>query len=388
MGATVLILVFALGAFPAAAPVLAADQRQRSLVLLAGGDVTLGYHLPEFLDELTAKGMSQAESEAYPFARIATITRSADLFLVNLEGTLTSQGKPVEKSFNFKADPQDVAVLQSAGVDVVSLANNHAFDYSAEGLSQTRATLLRAGIAAFGAGRDLAEARRPAILERNGVRVGFLGYLFMGDHTIEPEIIYAGPGRPGVAGTHKDLPTLLRWIREDVTALRTRVDLLVVVFHGGRESRNLIEPYQRQVAETAVAAGADLLVGHHPHTLQGLEQMEGAWVAYSLGNLMFAGNWNPRRKEAALLELTWSEGASGGEGPGSRAQVRILPLAVDNLPKEPFQPRFLPEDRAARVRTLMRCYLTAQEEGACEAGLDPPFITGVGDSEREDPRAP
>jgi poly-gamma-glutamate synthesis protein (capsule biosynthesis protein) len=230
---------------------------------------------------------------------------------------------------------------------------------------QTRAALLSAGIAAFGAGRDLAEARRPAILERNGVRVGFLGYLFMGDHTIEPETIYARSQRPGAAGTHKDLPTLLSWIREDVTALRPRVDLLVVAFHGGRENRNLIEPYQRQVAETAVAAGADLLVGHHPHTLQGLERIEGAWVAYSLGNLMFAGNWNPRRKEAALLELTWTA--------ASPARVRILPVAVDNMPAEPFQPRFLAEDQAARVRALMNCYITAREEGACEAALDAPL---------------
>ncbi|MCZ6832315.1 MAG: CapA family protein [Acidobacteria bacterium] len=380
MGATVPILILALGAFPAATPILAAAEPQRSLVLLAGGDVTLGYHLPEFQDELMARGMSATESAAYPFARIAAITRAADLFLVNLEGTLTTQGQPVEKSFNFKAEPQDVAILQTAGVDVVSLANNHALDYSAEGLRQTRATLLRAGIAAFGAGRDLAEARRPAILERNGVRVGFLGYLFMGDHTIEPEVIYAGPGRAGAAGTHKDLPTLLHWIREDVTALRPRVDLLVVVFHGGRESSNLIEPYQRQVAETAVAAGADLLVGHHPHTLQGLEQIAGATVAYSLGNLMFAGNWNPRRKEAALLELTWKE--------ASRTRVRILPLAVDNLPAEPFQPRFLPEDQAARVHALMNCYITALEEGACEAALDPPVITGDDNSMAETPKTP
>ena len=378
MGATVRILILALGAFPAATPILAAAEPQGSLVLLAGGDVTLGYHLPEFQKELMARGMSATESAAYPFARIAAITRAADLFLVNLEGTLTTQGQPVEKSFNFKAEPQDVAILQTAGVDVVSLANNHALDYSAEGLRQTRATLLRAGIAAFGAGRDLAEARRPAILERNGVRVGFLGYLFMGDHTIEPEVIYAGPGRPGAAGTHKDLPTLLSWIREDVTALHPQVDLLVVVFHGGRESSNMIEPYQRQVAETAVAAGADLLVGHHPHTLQGLEQIEGATGAYSLGNLMVAGNWNPRRKEAALLELTWKE--------GSGTRVRILPLAVDNLPAEPFQPRFLPEDQAARVHALMNCYITALEEGACEAALDPPVITGDDDSMAETPK--
>ena len=336
-------------------------------MLLAGGDVTLGYHLPEFQEELGKRGAGDAEQIAYPFARIADTTRRADIFLVNLEGTLTRSGEPIEKSFNFRADPDAVAVLQSAGVDVVSLANNHAFDFGAEGLEQTRATLLTAGIAAFGAGRDLEEARRPALLMRRGRRIGFLGYLYMGDHTIEPEILYAGPDRPGVAGTHKDLPSLLAWIREDVEALRPRVDLLVVVLHGGRESHNVTEPYQRRIAATAVAAGADILVGHHPHTLQGLERDGEAWVAYSLGNLMFAGNWNPKRKESALLEVTLQ---TAGSTP--RLAVRVLPLALDDLPAEPFQPRFLTGDAAERVRALMACYAGAREEGACEAELDQP----------------
>jgi poly-gamma-glutamate capsule biosynthesis protein CapA/YwtB (metallophosphatase superfamily) len=332
---------------------------------MAGGDVTLGYHLPEFQEELRQRGVSASERIAYPFARISETTRSADVFLVNLEGTLTSGGEPIEKSFNFQADPSAVAVLQYAGVDVVSLANNHAYDFGEEGLQQTRDTLLAAGIAAFGAGKNLAQARRPALLLRRGVRIGFLGYLYMGDHTIEPEVMYAGTDRAGVAGTHKDLPRLLGWIQEDIENLRPQVDLLVVVLHWGRESHNTTEPYQRRIADAAVAAGADLLVGHHSHTLQGLEKKADAWVAYSLGNLMFAGNWNPQRKEAALLEATFSL-----EDQGSQLSVQALPLHLDNLPGEPFQPRFLAGEAAERVRQLMSCYVDAREEGLCEALID------------------
>jgi hypothetical protein len=365
--ATALILALSGAAAGVATDQPAALQAPSPLTLLAGGDVTLGYHLPEFQEELRQRGAGEGELIAYPFARIADTTRRADLFLVNLEGTLTTGGEPVEKSFNFRADPHAVAVLQSAGVDVVSLANNHAFDFGAEGLEQTRASLLAGGIAAFGAGRDLQQARTPAVLMRRGMQVGFLGYLFMGGHTIEPEVMYAGTDSPGVAGTHKDLPLLLSWIREDIAALRDRVDLLVVVLHWGRESRNTLEPYQRRIAEVTVAAGADVLVGHHSHTLQGLEQKGDAWVAYSLGNLMFAGNWNPKRKEAALLEVTWRP----GDGKPDLA-ARALPLAVDNMPGEPFQPRFLTGEAAERVRHLMTCYADAREEGACEEALEKP----------------
>ena len=99
----------------------------------------------------------------------------------------------------------------------------------------------------------------------------------------------------------------------------------------------------------------------------GLEKNGDAWVAYSLGNLMFAGNWNPKRKEAALLEVTWRP----GDGKPDLA-ARALPLAVDNMPGEPFQPRFLTGDAAERVRRLMTCYADAREEGACEEALEKP----------------
>ncbi len=353
-----------MGLILASGPTPAAERQGRELTLLAGGDVTLGYHLPAFQEELRRKGVDEAGLVDYPFARIAATTRAADLFLVNLECTLTTAGEPLEKAFNFRADPAAVAVLQRAGVDVVSLANNHAFDFGAEGLAETRATLLRAGIAAFGAGRNLNEARQPAILERNGIRVGFLGYLYMGQHSIEPEILYAGQDRPGVAGTHKDLPTLLSWLRQDIGALRPQVDLLVVSLHGGRESRNLTEPYQRRIATVASEAGADVVVGHHPHTLQTVEQRGRTHVAYSLGNLMFAGNWNPKRKQSALMEVRWR----GGEDSAQRPAVssRLLPLAIDSLPEEPFQPRFLSGQAAREVLDLIACYDRAESEMWCE----------------------
>ena len=148
---------------------------------------------------------SEQELHRYPFLNIAELTRQADLFWINLEGTLTRTTTPVPKNFNFRAEPEDVAILQEAGIDVVSLANNHAFDFGSAGLVETLSTLEAAGIAAHGAGLDLASARRPALLRRNGISVGFLGYVYLGPGSIEPPSIYATrhPTRSNVCSSRR-----------------------------------------------------------------------------------------------------------------------------------------------------------------------------------------
>lgn len=352
---------------PASTPTERAAGASAEITILAGGDVTLGHHLPKFFVELRERGYTEEQLLDYPFARIAEATRAADVFWVNLEGTLTRHTEKTEKNFAFRADPSEVAILERAGVDVVCLANNHGFDYGPEGLRETLATLEAAGIAAYGAGLNIVAARRPVILERDGFELGFLGYVYMGEHSIEPEVIYAGDEKPGLAGTHKDLETLRAWVKDDVEALVARVDFAFVSFHWGRESRNLTEDYQRELARIAVDAGADAVVGHHPHVLQGFEWLGPNPVAYSLGNFVFAGNWNPRRKEAALLELTVRKDAGGSKF--FRAQ--LLPISVDDQPGHPFQPYFYGAEEAERIRTLIRCYTTAAEEGACEEALTP-----------------
>jgi len=340
----------------------------RQVKILAGGDVTLGNHLPEWFEELRGKeGYSEGQLLAYPFEKLQPLRDRVDLFWVNLEGTLTASAQKTEKNFNFKAAPADVAILKAGRVDVAHLANNHLYDFGPQGTVDTRAAVLGAGIAAYGAGSDMAEARKPAVLERNGIRIGFLGYLFMGDNTIEPEALYAGPAKPGVAGTHRDVATLEAWVREDIRALRPRVDFVFTSFHWGREGRNLTEPYQRQLARAAVEAGADMVVGHHPHVLQGFERIGEVPVAYSLGNLMFAGNWNPKRKDAVLLEITVGLGPAGSRS----LATRFIPVSVDRQPGRPFQPWPYAESEAERVEYLIGCYLWAKEEGACEQAARP-----------------
>src|SRR5262249_49333289 len=176
----------------------------REIVMVAGGDVTLGHHYEEWVDGLRAKGNSGPEVDGYGFFQVKPLFAGADLVVVNLECPFTERGAPIPKNFNFRARPSTVQVLLDAGVKVVSLANNHLMDYGPEGVVDTVATLDGAGIAHFGAGRTLAEARRPAIVEVGGLRVAFLGYLILGPKHPEPEVVWATETKAGGAGHPSD----------------------------------------------------------------------------------------------------------------------------------------------------------------------------------------
>src|SRR5262249_32026446 len=159
-------------------------------------------------------------------------------------------------------------------------------------------TLDHSKIPHFGAGRNLSEARKPAIVTVASTRVAFLGYLFLGDHNIEPPQVLATDSSPGVAGTFRDENAMTRMLVDDIRAAQSNADLVILFFHWGREGHHEAEPYQVRLAQTAVSAGASLVLGSHPHVLQGMEIRDGVPVIYSLGNLVFGGNWNPKPKEA------------------------------------------------------------------------------------------
>lgn len=311
------------------------------MTLVAGGDVTLGHHLEAYLGEQIAKGRTLAEMLAYPFEKVRPILAAADIAVANLECPFTARGEKIAKNFNFRARPELVGALADAGIDAVALANNHLMDYGADGLVDTLEALDRAGIARFGAGRTLAEARRPAVLRRHGLSVGFLGYFFLGDRNIEPPEVIAGVDRPGVAGTYKDLDAMRRMVAEDLAVLRRQVDVAVVFWHWGREATVELEPYQIDLGRASVHAGARLVLGSHPHVLQGIERYGGVPIVYSLGNFVFGGNWNPKVKDAALYRARLS--ASGVQ------RSELLPIQTTTVPEAPFQPFPLAGDRALRV---------------------------------------
>ena len=311
------------------------------MTMLVSGDVTLGYHYEEYVDEQVKKGQPKDEMLAWGFRQVGPLTRKADLFVANLECPFTGRGEKIPKNFNFRARPELVAALVAGGVDVVSLANNHLVDYGPEGLYDTLNTLDTQHIAHFGAGRTLAEARTPAIVEKNGVTIAFLGYFFLGDRNIEPPQVIATGDQPGVAGHFSDTAALIEMVQADVRAAKTKADHVVPFFHWGREAKGSPEPYQIEVAHAAIDAGASLVLGSHPHVLQGLEVYKGATIAYSLGNFVFGGNWDPKDKKTALLEVKLTKKAVGA--------VTVIPAYSDAFPEVPVQPYLAEGEKADAV---------------------------------------
>jgi hypothetical protein len=326
----------------------AAPPPGRPITILAGGDVTLGYHFEEYFDQQVARGRSPQEMLEYPFREVRSATPDTDLFVVNLECPFTSRGEKIPKNFNFRARPELVAALVAAGVGAVSLANNHLMDYGPVGLLDTLSTLEAASLPHFGAGKNLAEARRPAIIERRGVRIAFLGYFFLGEHNIEPPEVIATEHTPGVAGHPSDAAILERMLREDVARAKVEADLVIPFFHWGREGSHFPEPYQTRLAHAAIEAGAAAVLGSHPHVLQGFELYRGAPVVYSLGNFVFGGNWDPKNKEAALIKAKFSSAAY--------LSSEVIPLQIDRYPDFPIQPMILTGDRAGLVMRHLQEY--------------------------------
>lgn len=309
-----LLLLILLGSLPTT--VSAQWAGWTPITLVFGGDCTFAQHFDRAIgDDVLA-----------PFSALP-ILASADLAMVNLENPITTRGRKVPKTFNFRMHPRYLASLIAGGVDIVTIANNHVMDYGPLGLFDTRRFLDSVGIAAVGAGSSEAEARRPVILSRHGTRVGFLAYNAFSNAT---------GSHPGTA------PRILSVVTEDVRALRESgtVDIIVVNFHWGTERAPFPDEDQVRFAHAVIDAGADLIVGHHPHVLQGVERYRQGLIAYSLGNFIFGGNSRPRH-DSMLLAVTYLGGIP--------LDARIVPIRVEN-----WRARLLDADEARPVIELVR----------------------------------
>jgi len=229
---------------------------------------------------------------AYPFLHLQEFCRSSHLFFANLETPLSSKGDIyVEKTFTFRCQPYIVHTLTAGGLNVLSLANNHIMDYGPEALAETIALLEKYQIAHAGAGLNLAAARKPAIIEKNGMKVAFLAY-----NNTYPLEFNATANRPGTA------PGEARYITADVKEARRLANIVVVSFHWSSELLKERKSYQADLAKVAINAGAHLVVGHHPHVIQGVEVYKHGLIAYSLGNFIFA-SYSKRVQDGLILQV-------------------------------------------------------------------------------------
>jgi Bacterial capsule synthesis protein PGA_cap len=234
------------------------------------------------------QGLLQRRGVEHPFQLVLPAWHGADLLLGNLESAVTTAPKAFWPKLTLRSAPLAVAALRTAGFDCLTLANNHLMDYGPQGLADTQAALDAAGIRHAGAGKDAAAASAPVLLHRSGQTIGVLAFCLVE----QKSPLYAGPANPGVALF--SVEEAVRSIQE----LRPRVDWLIVQVHWGVEMARLPAPEQREWAGRMAAAGADLIVGHHPHVVQPCETIAGVPVYYSLGNFLFSDMyWRGRSHE-------------------------------------------------------------------------------------------
>ena len=218
--------------------------------------------------------------------------------MINNEFPYSERGTPVpEKKFTFRAKPSSVRYLQDMGVDIVSLANNHAYDYGEEALVDTLQTLKDAGIHYVGAGINADEAVRPFYYIVNDMKIAFVSATQI-ERNDNPDTIEATETTPGVFRCWNG-EKLLQTVKET----KENCDLVIVYVHWGTENETEIDWAQEKQANELVEAGADLIVGDHPHILQGIDTIKGVPVFYSLGNFWF----NSRTMDTALLKVTVSD---------------------------------------------------------------------------------
>jgi hypothetical protein len=235
--------------------------------MLLFGDVNLGRTVGQEL----VRGNLQ-----FPFQLVKDTLSRADIVFVNLESQLSDQnGETQHPKYNliFTGPPSGARAVKEANVSVVSTANNHAFDYGMKALRETILNLQGAGVQVAGTSLDSVAGSVPAVVEREGFRIGFLAY------TQFVNINGSWRGRIAVFDSSQ--------ARQDIEALRSKVDLLIVSYHGGAEYTDRPSAKLRRELQMIAEAGADLVVGHHPHYVQGIETYRGKLIFYSLGNFIF-----------------------------------------------------------------------------------------------------
>jgi len=279
------------------------------------------------------------------FAQIKPILADRDLAICNLEAPLTRRGEEfVDKTFRFRARPESLAAIKDAGFNVFGLANNHMLDFGAVGIKDTLASLQAAKVYYAGAGNNLKEARRPARvpLPERGSSVAVLSYSMT-----FPEAFFATRFKPGTA------PGNPEYVARDVAAACKDSAIVVVSSHWSAELLQEAKDYQRETARLAIENGARLVIGHHPHVLQGVEFYQGGVIFYSLGNFVF-GSYSQHSRTSIIARVEFSAS-------GELLQVQAIPVWVYN-PEVNFRPRVLSgqegEAVAQELRELSKSYGT------------------------------
>lgn len=249
-----------------------------SLTISAAGDCTLGTDENFYYATSLPAKYEAVQDPGYFFQKVLPVFSQDDLTIVNMEGILTAEELQREiKQFAFKGDPEYVQILTEGSVEAANLANNHSRDYGEQSYTDTIEIMENAGIPTFGYDRT-------ALLDVKGVKVGLVGTYELADHMgCEEEMI------------------------QNIESLKEQgAQLIIASFHWGIERTNVPNEIQVDLAHSAIDHGADLVLGHHPHVLQGIETYKGKNIVYSLGNFCFGGNSGPNDMDAMIFQQTFT----------------------------------------------------------------------------------
>lgn len=234
----------------------------------------------------------------YFLKNVRSIFEEDDLTIVNMEGTLTEETTRVDKQFAFKGDPEYVKILTSSSVEAANVANNHSHDYGEKSFQDTVQTLEENGIKTFGYD-DV------AVLEVKGIRVGMFGIYELDDHL-------------------ERIPQ----VKQDIAKLKDQnVDIIVAVFHWSNELVTVPDENQVTLAHLAIDEGADVVVGHHPHVVQGIDEYKGKMIAYSLGNFCFGGNTHPTEMDTFIFQQKF---ILDGKRSITGSEYKVIPCRVSS----------------------------------------------------------
>ena len=265
------------------------ENKKTELKIFAVGDIMLGRGV-----SLMVKRYGDGNFK-FPFLRIADFLKEADILFANLEGPISNKGRRVGSIYSFRFSPESVEGLKYAGFDIVNLANNHMFDYTVTALRDTLFYLRKAGIEYIGAGANKKEAFSAKIIEKKGIKIGFLGFVSLG-----PKSWLAGDNKPGLAWMDKNGNWRLI-VSSLIKRLKEKADIVIVSLHGGVEYAYQPSSFKIKFAEECINDGADMVLMHHPHVVQKLVKYKNGWVAYSLGNFIFDQGFSKRTMEGAVL---------------------------------------------------------------------------------------
>ena len=297
-----------------------------TITVSAAGDVTMGNYVGQIYAYSFCETYEQQQSDEYFLENVFDIFARDDMTLVNLEGVLTdSDAASSGRTYNIKGDPKYARILTSGSVEAVSMANNHRLDFGAKGTNDTVAALEEEGIV-------YAYDKNIGIYETKGIRIGYVSV--------------------NALSKSREMENMMQ---DGIVRLREEnVDIILACCHWGVEKDNYPTDYQQRFGKLCIDWGADLVIGHHPHVVQGIEEYKGRYIAYSVGNFCFGANRNPADKDTMILQQTFT--FVDGEKQED-AVLQVIPCSISSMrDRNDYRPTPAKGEEAQRIIDRINSY--------------------------------